>query len=357
MSKSKTLCELFCEAEHERAVLRTDARAGYRGIIAVHSTALGPSFGGTRFWDYASDEEAGVDALRLSHGMTYKNALAGIPFGGGKSVIIGDNRTARREEVFRAHGRFVESFGGRYVTAEDVGTCVSDMEYVRAETEHVACLAGKSGDPSPATARGVFRAMQAAAKRRWGTDSLAGRTVALQGCGNTGYHLAGQLRRAGAELLATDLDAERVKRIVNEFGAEPLAPSEVYDADADILAPCALGGVVNDETLARLRVEIVCGAANNQLLEPRHGDAVEERGIVYVPDYVANAGGVINACRELLGWTAARAAARVDAIYDTVLSVLGEARAEGVAAYRAADRLAEQRWRGSETRDSRAGES
>lgn len=343
MLEAKSISEIYAGAEHEEVVLWSDAQSDYRGVIAVHSTALGPAVGGTRFWNYASDEEASLDALRLSRGMTYKNALAGLPFGGGKAVIIGDNRTRDRERIFRAHGRFVESLGGRFITAEDVGTSPEDMEYVRAETSHVAGLLGKSGDPSPVTARGVLRAMQAAAAHRWGSLELAGRRIAVQGCGHTGYHLAAELHRRGAKLIVADVDADRVRRAVEEFGADSVAPEEIYGVEADIFAPCALGGIINDLTLPRLKVGVVAGSANNQLQEERHGDELEASGITYAPDYVANAGGIINGCRELLGWTTAQAADKVDAIYDTMLLVLRMAAAAGVPAYRMADRLAEAR--------------
>ena len=342
-SGAKTICEIYAEAEHEAVVFWSDPLGDYRGVIAVHSTALGPAVGGTRFWNYASDEEASLDVLRLSRGMTYKNALAGLPFGGGKAVIIGDNRTRDREQLFRAHGRFVESLGGRFITAEDVGTSPEDMEYVRAETRHVAGLLGMSGDPSPVTARGVLRAMQAAAAHRWGSDELSGRTVAVQGCGHTGYHLARELHGRGARLVVADVDEGRVSRVVEEFGAASVAPEEIYGVEADIFAPCALGAIINDETLTRLKVGIVAGSANNQLREERHGDALEELGITYAPDYVANAGGIINGCRELLGWTVAQTAEKVEAIYDTMLLVLGLAAASGVPAHRTADRMAEAR--------------
>ena len=337
------LCELYARFEHEKVVLWSEPSGAYRGIIAVHSTALGPAVGGTRFWNYPSDEEASLDALRLSRGMTYKNALAGLPFGGGKAVIIGDNRAADRERIFRAHGRFVETLGGCFITAEDVGTTPADMEYVRLETRHVAGLAGRSGDPSPVTAHGVFRAMQAAAKHRWGSDDLRGLRVALQGCGNTGYHLAKELHACGAVLVVTDVDRARAARAAREFGAAAVAPDEIFDVEADVFAPCALGGVINDQTLARLKVGVVAGSANNQLGEERHGDALEELGITYAPDYVANAGGIINGCRELLGWDQARAMSRVRAIYDTTLAVLAQARATRTPAHRVADRLAEAR--------------
>lgn len=330
---------------HEQVVFCSDPAVGYRGIIAVHSTRLGPAVGGTRFWQYASDEEALTDALRLARGMTYKNAAAGIPFGGGKSIIIGDNRTPDREPIFRAHGRFIERLGGHYITAEDVGTSTTDMGYVRLETRHVGGLEDLGGDPSPWTARGVFRATQAAARHRWGSESLAGKTVAIQGCGNVGYNLAGELRRAGARLVVTDVDAERVARIVTAYGAEAVASDEIYDVAADVFAPCALGGVVNDETVPRLRAEIVAGAANNQLLEDRHGDALEARGILYTPDYVANAGGILSGGVALLGWDSETVARKVEAIYHTTLGVLEAATSERIPTYRAADRLAESRLR------------
>jgi leucine dehydrogenase len=219
------------------------------------------------------------------------------------------------------------------------------MEYVRRETGHVAGLAERSGDPSPATARGVFRAMQAAAKHRWGDESLAGKTVALQGCGHVGYHLAKELYRAGAALIVADIDAERARRVVAEFDAAAVAPAEIYGVPARIFAPCGLGGIINDETVPQLKVEVVAGAANNQLLAPRHGDALEARGILYAPDYVANAGGMINGCIELIGWSRAQAAAKLDGIYDTTLAVFRLAEEAGIPTYQAADRLAESRFR------------
>src|SRR5690348_7151036 len=258
-SGTQSLFERLAEMGHEQLVLCSDPSAGYRGIIAVHSTTLGPALGGTRFWNYASDEEAVIDALRLARGMTYKNAVAGLNLGGGKSVIIGDNRTTSREMLFRAHGRFVEGLGGRYVTAEDVGTSTSDMDFVHMETDYVAGLAGMSGDPSPVTAHGVFRAIQASARWRWGSDSLEGKRVAIQGAGNVGFYLARELSTAGATLVVTDIDAERVKRVVNETGARAVAPDDIYGQPADIFAPCALGAIINDETIPRLQVEIVSG--------------------------------------------------------------------------------------------------
>lgn len=340
------LFDTLAEMGHEQVVVCSDPSAGYRGIIAIHNTTLGPALGGTRFWQYATDEEAIVDALRLSRGMTYKNAVAGLNLGGGKSVIIGDNRTARREMIFRAHGRFVDSLGGRYVTAEDVGTSTTDMDFVHMETDYVAGLAGKSGDPSPVTAHGVFRSIQASALFRWGSDELEGKTVSLQGCGNVGRYLAKELLRAGAKLLVSDIDPDRVGRLIAETDSKDVRAvegDEIFSAQADIFAPCALGGIINDTTIPKLRVEIVAGAANNQLLEARHGDMLEERDILYAPDYVANAGGVINVYSELANWDSKRSFRKADEIYDTILGVYEIAKADGVPTYQAADRLAERR--------------
>src|SRR5687767_2881228 len=255
------LFDKLAEMGHEEIAMGSDPESGYRGIVAIHSTRLGPALGGTRFWSYATDAEALTDVLRLSRGMTYKNAVAGLNLGGGKAVIFGDNRTSRREMLFRAHGRFVDSLGGRYITAEDVGTSPADMDFVYMETDHVAGLQGRSGDPSPVTARGVFRAVQASAKQRWGSDDLAGRHVAVQGLGHVGYYLCGELTRAGARLTVTDIDAERVRRAVDEFRATAVAPDEIYAIDADVFAPCALGGIINDKTLPQLRVPVVSGGA------------------------------------------------------------------------------------------------
>ena len=337
------ITERQTNGEHELLVTAREPESGYHGVIAIHSTRLGPAVGGTRFWDYATEEEAVTDALRLARGMTYKNALAGLALGGGKSVIIGDKRKLDREAIFRAHGRFVESLGGRYITAEDVGTSPADMEIIRRETDHVGGLLDRSGDPSPVTARGVFRAIQASARTRWGTDDLTGRVVAIQGCGNVGHNLARELRAAGARLVVSDTDDERVRRVVEECGARAVEPAEIYEAEADVFAPCALGGILNDRTIPLLKAEVVAGAANNQLLEARHGEALERAGILYAPDYVANAGGIINGCIELLGWERGDARRKVEEIYDTLLRVFEIARRDGIPTSAAADRLAEER--------------
>ncbi len=335
--------EMIKTMAHEQVMLCHDEAVGYRAIIAIHSTALGPAVGGTRLWPYADEEEGFIDALRLSRGMTYKSALAGLPFGGGKAVIMGNGKTVNREKLFRAHGRFVETLGGRYITAEDVGTSTADMEVVRLETQHVAGLAARSGDPAPWTARGVFRAMQAAAQHRWHSADLTGKTIALQGCGSVGYCLAKELHEAGAKLVVTDLAAERVTQVVQEFGATAVSPEAICGVGVDIFAPCALGAILNDETISRLQAEIVAGAANNQLLEARHGEALHERNILYVPDYLANAGGVINGCIEMLHWESSRAMKKVNEIYNTALDVFAYAHERKISTSRAADFLAEQR--------------
>jgi leucine dehydrogenase len=339
------IIEKLTNTDHEQVLIGRDAETGYHGIIAIHSTALGPAVGGTRFWNYANEDEALTDALRLSRGMTYKNALPGLPLGGGKSIIIGDNKAANRETLLRVHGRFVETLKGRYITAEDVGTSPADMEIVRLETQHVAGLLGRSGDPSPFTARGVFRAIQASSKFLRDTDDVSGLTVAIQGCGHVGHNLAKLLHEAGAKLIVSDVDERRLARTVDAFNAQAVTGDEIFRASADVFAPCALGGILNDETIPELKVRIMAGAANNQLLEERHGAQLRERNILYAPDYVANAGGILNGCIELLGWAPQDALRKVDEIYDTTLRIFESAQQRGLTTNRAADELAEERLR------------
>ena len=329
---------------HEQIVLCSEPSVGYKGIIAIHNTTLGPALGGTRFWNYATEEEAIVDALRLSKGMTYKAAVTGLNLGGGKSVIIGDPKTKQgREMIFRAHGRFVDSLKGRYITAEDVGTSVEDMDFVQMETTHVAGLQGGSGDPSPITAHGTYYGIKAAAKAKYGSDSLKGMKIAVQGVGHVGYYLCQYLSEEGAKLVVTDIDEERVRGIVKEFGAESVSPNDIYAVDAPVFAPCALGAIVNDKTLPVMKFEIIAGAANNQLAEERHGDELEKRGVLYAPDYVINAGGLINVYGEINGWSADRAKRKAGEIYDTLLQLFDLSKKEGLPTYKAADRLAERR--------------
>ncbi len=335
--------ERIGEYEHEQVVFCYEPAAGYKGIIAIHDTTLGPALGGVRFWNYKSDEEALIDALRLSRGMTYKAAVTGLNLGGGKAVIIGDPKTPNREALFRAHGRFVESLKGRYITAEDVGTSTDDMDYVHMETEYVTGIAHKSGDPSPVTAYGTYRGIKACAKERYGSDSLDGMRIAVQGLGHVGYHLCQLLAEEGAKLIVTDIDEERVQEVVREFGAEPVGPERIYSVEAQVFAPCALGAVINDETIPQFKFEIIAGSANNQLAEERHGDAIEERGILYAPDYVINAGGLINVYGELNGWTRERAQRKAGEIYDTLGQIFELAKEQGIPTYQAADRVAERR--------------
>ncbi|MEX0912225.1 MAG: Glu/Leu/Phe/Val dehydrogenase dimerization domain-containing protein [Gemmatimonadota bacterium] len=335
--------DLISEFGHEQVVFCHEPSCGYKAIIAIHDTTLGPALGGTRFWNYDTHGEAVVDALRLARGMTYKASVAGLNLGGGKSVIIGDPKTAYREAIFRAHGRFIQSLGGRYITAEDVGTSVTDMDYVHMETEHVTGLPGTSGDPSPVTAYGTYRGIKAAAQAAWGSDALRDRTVAVQGLGNVGYYLCRHLAADHAKLIVTDIDALRVERIVDEFGAEAVAPDAIYGVEADIFAPCALGAVINDDTIPQLRVRVVAGAANNVLAEPRHGELLHRKEIVYAPDYVINAGGLINVYGELKGWSSEQAMRKAGEIYTTLRRLFELAQDEGIPTYRAADRIAERR--------------
>jgi len=334
---------LMSEHDHEQLVFCHEPSANYRGIIAIHDTTLGPALGGTRVWSYRSEAEAIVDALRLARGMTYKAAVAGLTLGGGKAVILKPEGDVDREALFRAHGRFVESLGGRYITAEDVGTSPIDMDYVHMETNHVVGLQGKSGDPSPVTAFGVYSGIKACAKTVFGSDGLADRTVAVMGLGHVGYHLCKHLAEEGARVIVTDIDKAKVERVVQEFDAKAVAPEAIYASKADIFAPCALGAVVNDETLTQFKCRIVAGGANNVLAEERHGDALEKMGILYAPDYVINAGGLINVNAELVGWPLERAKAKAGDIYDTLLRVFEIAKREKIPTYRAADRLAERR--------------
>lgn len=328
---------------HEQVVFCHEPACGYFGIIAIHDTTLGPALGGTRFWQYDSTEAAITDALRLARGMTYKAAVAGLSLGGGKSVIIGDNKRTDREAIFRAHGRFVESLGGRYITAEDVGTSPADMEFVRYETNHVAGLTGLSGDPSPVTAHGTYVGIKATAKAKWGSDSLTGKTVLVQGCGHVGQYLCSYLKAEGVKLIVSDVDEAKVKQVVASTGAKAVAPDKIYDEAADVYAPCALGATINDDTLKRLKVGIVAGGANNQLAERRHGDALDAKGILYAPDFVINGGGLINVYGEIHGWTAERSKKKAGEIYDTLLRIYALAAAEKIPSYLAADRIAEGR--------------
>jgi leucine dehydrogenase len=322
-----------------------DPVSGLKAIIAVHSTALGPALGGTRFFSYDDEDEALADVLRLAKAMTYKAAAAGLDLGGGKAVIIGDPHKVKSERLLRAYGRLVDSLNGRYITAEDVGTTTSDMVTIAKETEWVSGLPhdhGGSGDPSPATARGVLAAMRAVATHRWGSDDLSGKTVAIQGVGKVGISLVERLTKVGAKTIVADVNPASLEA-ARAFGSSVVDTDEIFDADCDIFAPCAMGHALNEQSIPRLRCEAVVGSANNQLAEEADAERLADRGILYAPDFVVNAGGIINIAEEIGGYSWERAAHRLDAVADTVTGVLETADERGVHPYEAAVELAEER--------------
>jgi leucine dehydrogenase len=323
-----------------------DAPTGLRAIVAIHSTALGPGLGGTRFYPYASEDDALVDVCRLAKGMTYKHAVCGNDLGGGKAVILGDPDRLRSEALFRAYGRFVEGLSGRYLTAEDVGTTQADMDIIRRETRHVTGVSeslGGSGDPSPATAWGVLWAMKAVAERLWGTPSLSGRHVCISGVGKVGAALAEHLAAEGAKLTVADVNSAAVDTVVTRDGAKAVVPDGAHTVACDIFSPCALGAVLNADTIPELHCDAVVGSANNQLDSPADAERLRQRGIVYAPDFVANAGGVINIAEEPHGYDRQRAYDRIRTIHDTLLRVFDRAEADGTTTAAAADLLAEER--------------
>lgn len=330
--------------DHEQVVFVRDADAGLTAIIAVHNTALGPALGGCRIWKYASDGEAVADVLRLSRGMTYKAALAGLPLGGGKSVILADARAEKTPAMMRAMGRAVEQLGGRYIVAEDVGATVADMDEIAKETTHVSGTSANVGDPSPWTAKGVYLAMEAAAQHRWGSG-VEGRTVSVTGLGNVGFNLCRHLAGAGARLVVSDIRQDAVRRIVEATGAVPTAPESAHAAEANIFAPCALGAGLNASSIPEIRAALVCGAANNQLATSEDGDRLAARGILYAPDYLTNAGGLISVARVRLGMSEAEAEAKLQAIPETLIQVFRSAEQQATHPAAAADRLAESRFR------------
>jgi valine dehydrogenase (NAD+) len=333
---------------HEQVVFCTDPGSGLRAVIAIHSTALGPALGGTRFYPYASEDAAVADALRLSRAMSYKNSLAGLDLGGGKAVIIGDPQTDKTEALLRAYGRFVESLGGRYLTACDVGTYNADLDVVARETRYAHGRSeayGGCGDSSVLTAYGVFQGMRAAAQQCWGSPSLAGRTVAIAGVGKVGSWLAGHLVDDGADVVVTDVDPAAVERLqARHPGVRAVADTaSLVRTPHDVYAPCALGGALDEETVAVLPGKVVCGGANNQLATPEIADRLRERGILYAPDFLVNAGGVIQVEDERHGFSFPRAQAKASGIYDVALRVFAVAESEGISPSVAADRLAEER--------------
>jgi leucine dehydrogenase len=331
---------------HEQVVFCHNKDAGLKAIIAIHNTVLGPALGGTRMWPYQSEQEALNDVLRLSRGMTYKNAVAGLDIGGGKAVIIGDPAKDKSEALFRAFGRFVDSLGGRYITAEDVGIDVNDMEYVYRETEYVTGVHqvhGGSGDPSPFTAYGTLQGLMATLNRKYGNEDVGNYSYAVQGLGHVGMEFVKLLRERGAKVFVTDINKALVTRAVEEFGAEAVGIDEIYDVAADVYSPCALGGTVNEQTLPRIKAKVICGAANNQLANNAIGDEVQRRGILYAPDYAVNAGGVMNVALEITGYNRERAMRMMRTIYHNLGRIYEIADRDGLPTYRAADRMAEER--------------
>lgn len=332
---------------HEQLVFCNDNETGLKAIVAIHNTVLGPSLGGTRMWAYKNEMEAITDALRLSRGMTYKSSLAGLNLGGGKAVIIGDSKTQKSEALMRRFGKFINSLSGKYITAEDVGINTRDMEYIKMETDFVTGLPvnmGGSGDPSPVTAYGVYLSMKASVKEQSGNDSLAGKKVVVQGIGNVGESLVDYLVKDSAKVYINDINEERLKAVAKATGAEVISADKVYDMDMDIYAPCALGATVNTDTLNRLKCSVICGSANNQLADENvHGKMVIEKGILYAPDFVVNAGGIINVYYELEGYNRERALSHAEKIYQTTLNIFKVAKEQNIPTYMAANRLAEKR--------------
>lgn len=344
--------ELFSELtqlEHEQIVFCSRPEAGLKAIIAIHDTTLGPALGGTRMWNYQNEQQAIRDVLRLSRGMSYKSAISGLNLGGGKAVIIGDAQKDKSEPLFRAFGRFVDGLGGRYITAEDVGMTEQDMEWIYSETKYVTGIPkhmGGSGNPSPVTAYGVYMGMKASAKRAYGSDSLTGKRIAIQGAGSVASHLARYISKENAEIFITDIFEEKAKKVAEETGATFVKPDEIYTLDVDIFSPCALGGVVNDDTIGYLKCDIVAGGANNILdEEEKHGKQLIEKGILYAPDYVINAGGLINVAGELEGYNEKVAMDKASRIYDTVLNIYEVAEEHNIPTIAASNRIAEERMR------------
>lgn len=336
------------EFEHEQLVFCNDPHTGLKAIIGIHNTVLGPALGGTRMWTYENDNDAIVDVLRLSRGMTFKAAISGLNLGGGKAVIIGDSKSMKNEALLRRFGKFVDSLGGKYITAEDVGMGEKDMEYISMETKHVTGLSenlGGAGDPSPVTAYGVYMGMKASAKKAYGNDSLAGKKVLVQGTGHVGSYLIDHLIKEGAKVMISDIFEDKLELVTKKYGNLIVVdPDEIYDQEMDIYAPCALGATLNDDTLEKLKCTIVAGAANNQLAkEERHGNMCLEKGIIYAPDFLINAGGLMNVYAELVGTSKASTFQKAENIYDTTLDILNKSEREGINTQKAALAIAKRR--------------
>jgi leucine dehydrogenase len=347
-TKEFVIFEELAKNDHEQVVFCHDGDTGLKAIIGIHNTILGPALGGTRMWNYTSDGEALTDVLRLARGMTYKAAISGLNLGGGKAVIIGDADKLKNEALLRRFGRFVESLNGKYVTAEDVNMSPEDMEYIAMETRHVTGLSesiGGGGDPSPVTAYGVYVGMKAAAKKAFGSDSLEGKSVSVQGTGHVGIFLLEYLAKENVRLYVSDFNESRAKEAASKFGAEVVGLDEIYDLDVDIYSPNALGATVNDNTLGRMKCQIIAGAANNQLDDEEiHGNELIKKGIIYAPDFLINAGGLINVGIDYLGgWSKERVYRKTEKIYQTTLDIFKHSEKEGISTQKAAMELAENR--------------
>ena len=337
--------ERLAANDYEQLIFCYEAATGLRAIICIHDTTLGPALGGLRIWDYQTEAEAVEDVLRLARGMTYKNAAAGLNLGGGKAVIMGDPKKIKSRELFHAFARYVNTLHGRYITAQDMNTTQEDMNHIHEETDYVVGLPEKSGDPSPITAFGVFRGILAAVKEVFGSEDLNSKVVAVQGLGAVGYKLCRHLHEAGAKLIVADRSSEKAEAAVKEFDAIAVSPDEIYSVECDVFAPCAKGAVINEHTIDQLRCKVVAGAANNQLADSSFGDRLMEKGILYVPDYVINAGGGINVYEEIHGYNLENAMGKAAAIYDNVQQVIKIAKRGNISTSRAADRMAEERIR------------
>ncbi len=341
------LFEIIERDEHEQIIFCSNKDAGLRAIIAIHNTSLGPAFGGTRMWNYGSVDEALTDVMKLSKIMTYKAAVTGLNYGGGNAVIIGNPQRENRELLFRTFGKYVNSLAGRYYTAEDVGTTVEDMEFVRMETKYVTGISkalGGSGNPAPVTAYGIFVGMKACANARWGNDSLENKKIVIQGAGQVGKNLAEYLTASGAKVFITDIYPEKIENLSKSVKAEFVPHDKIFEIDSDIFSPCALGGIINEETINKLNCEIIAGSANNQLEnEEKHGRMLFEKGILYAPDYVINAGGLINVANELEGYRQDRALKQADKIYHNLSKVIEISEKENVPPCLASAKIAEER--------------
>jgi leucine dehydrogenase len=350
MPITKATDSIFSQLEdcgHKKVVYCSDPDTGLKAIIAIHNTILGPALGGIRMWTYKTENEALADVLRLSRSMTYKAAISGLNLGGGSAVIIGDSRKDKNEALMRKFGRFVKNFNGEFIAGEDVGTNPRDMEYIRMETEHVAGLPesiGGSGDPAPIAAMGVFMGIKASVKEVFGTDSLTGKSVIVQGIGHVGENLVKLLRDENVKVYISDIDEDRTRQISKKYGAEAISNNTIFDIDADIYSPCALGGTINTETINKLKCAIIAGSANNQLEdEDIHGQLLLDKGIIFAPDYVISAGGVINCYSELMGFTKKRSLQLTENIYEATRNVLKLSKVESISTIQAANKIVEKR--------------